>query len=293
MKRSVIAIMLVMMVTLSADSAIWPRREAGGGGGDSCATPTNFLSSPAAAHLYFWQDNSWAVAGDPDDEASGTDQALETSANLTDSGDLSNSNLPAGLATGGSYIALDMDGSTETAKTNANTIGFHVSGNDGPFTVCHWTRHASAFGGGDLWSLWDNDSGFEDDAFWYYDPDGSIHTNTSGGTGLNSTTGLTATATWQFGCFATSGGAGTATRAVYLDTTSVANDSSAFAYNRSGTTNQHGLNVSTALLIHAWGIWHSELSAADIKTMACCGINGEVTNKTARGTLLGIDCSAE
>lgn len=280
--------MFVVLIPLSATPVTLIQTAGGGGGGSACATPTNFQSS--AAHLYFWQDNDWATNTIPDDEAGS--QTLETSANLDESTDLSNASMPSGMPSGGAYYKLLMDGSTETAATSADTVGFVVSTGDGPYTVCQWTYHVSAFGGNDLWDLWDNLSGFEAPNSLAFITDGSLTYQTSISHSLSSSTGLTSTGTWQHTCTTTSGG-GSASKAIYLDGTSVASTTGVNAYAGAGTANDHIMNISTEVYVHAWGIWHSEMSAADVKTMACCGINGEVTDKTARGTLLGIDCSGE
>ena len=258
----------------------------GGGGGSSCTSPDNFLSSPAAAHLYFWQDGSWAVSGDPDDEASGTDQALETSSGLTEAGDLSSADLPAG--TPGSHVAVDMDGSTETAYTAANTVGFIVGSDFGDYTVCEWVKLSELDAGTDHLTFWSY--GQADDGWLGFLTDGTVTANSPGASALTTSSGAVSTGGWRHVCVVGDGaGLGDATRRIYVDGTQVATDVAAtlnLYYNGTVTDNQ-GINAVHASLNHQFAIWHSALTTTQIQELGCCGINGEADPSQREGIIGG------
>lgn len=260
----------------------------GGGGGGACATPTNFVAT--AAHLYFWQDHDWATNSIPDDEGSGTDQNLDASANLDESADTTTADLPGGMPTGSTFYSVDLDGSTETAKTNLDEPGFAVASNYGDWTECFWIK-ASSIGGGDHISHFGNGDA---DGWTAFEADGSVVFATPLDSGsLVSANGSVSTGSWYHICTVDDGnGAGTSTRTIYVNGASLTSDSDLSLFD-SGGTSPHGINASEPSLNHAWGIWHSALSAADIKTMACCGINGDVDDVSTRETLTGLDCSGE
>lgn len=261
-----------------------------GGGGTACLSPTNFAAS--AAHLYFWQDNSWTAAGDPDDEGGGTDQALEVSANLTDSGDLSSSDLPAGTPTGSTYYALDLNGTDETAKTDLNEPGFMVAANYGDSTLAFWVKEPTLGGSADFWT---NHGTTDDDGWVYIASDGHISFGTPyNASGLESAAGDITASAWHHIAVVDDGdGAGNSTKRIYVDGALVAGPTSDLSLIDSGGVSPMGFNASDPALVHAAGIWHSALSAAEVKTMACCGINGDVGDLSARETLTGLDCSGE
>jgi hypothetical protein len=288
-------ILIIACLAAPATAQMWPSPGPGHaaysapGGGGACSTPTDF--SATAVHLYFWQDSSWTTAGDPDDEAGAT--PLEDSANLTEA-DLTTADLPAGTPTASTYVAVDMDGSTEEAHTITATEGFIVASDFGDYTSCAWVKLSEFDAGVDHITFYSH--GQSDDGWIGYNSDGSVQANSPGASALTSTAGDVSTGSWHHVCLTSDGdGGGTNVRRIYVNGSEVAADGGAtlnLYYDGTASTPQ-GINAVHASLNHGWGIWHSALSAADIKTMACCGLGGEVDDLSARETLTGLDCSGE
>lgn len=292
MKRALLALILAAAPILLGG---WPSTSiggggtgggTGGGGSSACASPPDFLNgSPAAAHLYFWNDTSWAAAGDPDDEASGTDRALETSSGLTEADDLSSADLPAG--TPSFYTAVDMDGSSETAHTAANTVGFITAVDFGDYTACVWVKNSELDAGTDHITFWSY--GQSDDGWIGFQTDGTVNANSPGASTLSSSAGTISTGAWRHVCLVADGGNdGTALRRIYVDGTQVAADSGAVLnlyFNGTVTANM-GIDAVHASKNHAFAIWHSALSATQVQQLGCCGVNGEA-DPTAREAIIG------
>lgn len=148
-----------------------------------CASPTNFLA--AARHTYFFKDSSWAVAGDPDDEAGGTDQALETSTDLTEGDDLVTTGLPPGSPSGAVKVILD---STEIA-TSASDLTH--SSDRADYQVVKWINR----NGGTDGEIYRADNGGFDFFIIYIDGSDQVVFATALGTGPGNDTDCVGTAT--------------------------------------------------------------------------------------------------
>lgn len=266
-----------------------PRAAGGGGGGASCSSPADFINgSPAAAHLYFFTDTSWTAGGVPDDEASGTDIALSGSTGLTEAGDLSSADLPAG--TFGSGTAVDLDGTSEAAYTNAAPTGWAVSANNGDHTAVFWVKLGALSTTDDLFAYAHgaSDDGWvataSDGHIQYATPDDSSHLDSGSGA-------LTASA-WRMVAVVTDndGSAnGSDSRTIYVDGEIVAGPT-ADIDNAAQTPSSGYLNgfkpAGVTYKVHQLALFHSALTQTQIREIGCCGMNGE-TNPTDREGIIG------
>jgi hypothetical protein len=255
----------------------------------------DFNSSPAAAHLYFWQDNSWGTPSAPDDEASGTDIILGGSTNLTVADDLSNTNVPAGTPSGSTYYGLSLNGTDESAHATGTLVNWGAGADNGDHTTMYWVKMAAVGPASDSYI---GGHGASIQAYQYVQANGSVRWFTPGGSNLDSSAGDITTNTWKLIALVAdnngSAGADDVLR-IYVGGVQVASRLTGGIDNVAGTqsNNDEGWpNSGTATEIHAAGVWHSALTEAQIREYGCCGVNGEA-NPTNRDALMGaaVDCS--
>lgn len=261
----------------------------GGGGGSACSAPNDFVNgSPAAAHLYFYSDSSWASAGDPDDEANGTDLTLSASTNLTEAGDISSADLPTGSF--GSAVAIDLDGSTENAYAVPGSANWSVNANNGDHTAAFWVKASSLSTTDDLFAYahGSSDDGWvaiaSDGHVQYATADDSVH--------LNSGTGVITANNWHFVTVVTDndGAAnGNDSRTIYVDGVAVAgptNDIDNAAATPNGAYVLGFKPAGVTYKIHGLTLFHSALTQSEVQELGCCGINGDA-NPSQREDIIG------
>lgn len=261
----------------------------GGGGGSVCSAPNDFVNgSPAAAHLYFYSDSSWATGGAPDDEANGTDVALTSSTGLTEAGDLSSADVPAG--TFGAGVAIDLDGTSESAYVGGSTSGWSVAANNGDHTAAFWVKLGALSTTDDLLSY---ANGSSDDGWVATGSDGHVQYATADDTAhLNSGTGALTSGDWRFVAVVTDndGSAnGSDARTIYVDGEIVAgptNNIDNAALTPSGIYFLGFKPAGVTYKVHGFTLFHSALTQAEIRELGCCGINGDA-NPTQREGIIG------
>lgn len=139
------------------------------GAADVCTGATNYRDQ--ALHVYFSQDGSWATGGDPEDEcdqlgASCTTQDLEASVSVTEAGNLSSADLPAGTTLSGANAIALTEASSDQAIT-ATT--FLMPRDNADWTWVCWLRVTSTTGAMDVYHS--IDSFVTDRRFIYVDMD--------------------------------------------------------------------------------------------------------------------------
>lgn len=262
----------------------------GGGGGSACSAPNDFINgTPAAAHLYFYSDSSWASAGDPDDEANGTDLALANSTNLTEAGDISSADLPTGSF--GSAVAVDLDGSTENAYAVAGSANWSVNANNGDHTAAFWVKASSLSTTDDLLAY---AHGSADDGWVSIASDGHVQYATADDSAhLNSGTGVVTANNWHFVTVVTDndGAAnGNDARTIYVDGVAVAgptNNIDNAAATPSGAFVLGFKPAGVTYKIHGFTLFHSALTQAEVQELGCCGINGDANPSLREGIIGG------
>ncbi len=269
-------------------------------GGSACSAPDNFITS--TAHLYFHADTDWVDDADPDDEGSGTDQALEHTSGVAE-GDLVDCAAGCAPGTPTGIVRLALTG-TEYAVT-ASGVNIFKGAQFGDATACAWLNVTSV----DFDGVW----GVDDGGAYNYklnidqndaDADGSVMYAAFDGSGIaNQSTadGLVADATWAFVCTSIDGNGGadgTQNRRIYVNGALVAgptdtDDESDTAVTYSGLrvrVPSFGAGTDMEFEVSQFATWHSRLTDAEINEMFCCGMNGEA-NPTDRESISAGDTS--
>lgn len=292
MRRLVILLLAPLLMAQDYNVPFRPR--AAGGGGGTCASPDNFLAS--TAHLYFHADNSWAVAGDPDDEGSGTDQALETSTNLTEGDDLvaCTTGCPAGTPTTNYRVVLT------GAETAISATHIFKASQFGDWTACAWVKPITTENN-DLWGSSDNGSSLWMYAYALISTDGRAGFHEDPGSLLETGASQIANGTWVLFCQrldANGATGGTQNRSILINGALQAVPTDLDAETDMTPSEGAGLRVDSQSFdadidfeAMDFVIFHSALSDAQINELCCCGLNGEANPTDREAVCGGTACS--